>query len=162
MAGSVKISNSTYSLIISKVYPEVRDGRFQIDLQFVENDPIGIRQGQSLQIRIALGNLEKATMIPSGGFYQTTGGNWIFVLDESEEFAIRKEIKIGMRNPQMYEILEGLTAGEKVITSSPLAFGWMYTISQAETGQVIRIAREAFLIPVRSDFWIIDFISSGI
>lgn len=117
-SGSVKIGDTTHDLIISKVYPEVRNGQFQIDLKFSGDDPEGIRQGQSLQIRIALGNLEKAIMIPSGGFYQTTGGNWIFVLDESEEFAIRKEIKIGMRNPQMYEILEGLTAGEKVITSS--------------------------------------------
>ncbi|MEE9441902.1 MAG: HlyD family efflux transporter periplasmic adaptor subunit [candidate division Zixibacteria bacterium] len=117
-SGTVKIGDTTHSLIISKVYPEVRDGRFQIDLQFVDEEPVGIRQGQSLQIRIALGNLAMATMIPSGGFYQTTGGNWIFVLDESEELAVRREIKIGMRNPQMYEVLEGLSAGEKVITSS--------------------------------------------
>ncbi|MFH1700465.1 MAG: HlyD family efflux transporter periplasmic adaptor subunit [Candidatus Zixiibacteriota bacterium] len=122
-SGTVKIIDLTHSLRISKVYPEVRDGRFQINLVFVDGEPDGIRQGQSLQIRIALGDSALATMIPSGGFYQTTGGNWIFVLDESREFAIRREIKIGMRNPQMYEVLDGLLPGEKVITSSYTNYG---------------------------------------
>ncbi len=116
-SGQITLGGEVHELQIMKVYPEVREGRFRVDLKFRDGEPQNIRQGQTVQIRIALGDLTEAIMIPSGGFYHSTGGNWIFVVDESGEFATRRQISIGMRNPRMYEVLDGLTPGEQVITS---------------------------------------------
>ncbi|MFC1476261.1 efflux RND transporter periplasmic adaptor subunit [Candidatus Zixiibacteriota bacterium] len=116
--GSVTISGVTYPLTIKKVYPEVQNGRFQIDLEFSADEPPGIRRGQSVQIRLVLGDLTEAILLARGAFYQETGGNWIFVVDESEDFAVKRSIRIGMQNTQVYEVLEGLEPGEKAITSS--------------------------------------------
>jgi HlyD family secretion protein len=121
--GEVKIAGKTYRVVSSKVYPEVRDGRFQVDMEFMDAEPGGIRRGQSVQIRLALGELSQAVMLARGGFYNDTGGNWAYVLDGSGKFAAKREIRLGRYNTQVYEVLEGLEPGEKVITSSYDTFG---------------------------------------
>jgi HlyD family secretion protein len=90
---------------------------------FIGDAPQGIRRGQTVHIKLELGGLTKAVLIETGGFYSTTGGQWIFVVDKSGAFAIKRNIKIGRQNPQYYEVLEGLRAGEKVVTSSYENFG---------------------------------------
>ena len=122
-AGESEISGVKTKLIVSRVFPEVRDGRFEIDLQFEGAAPAGIRRGQTIQVRLALGELSEAVMIARGGFYQTTGGNWIYVVNESGDIAHKRKIRLGRQNPRMYEVLEGLEPGEQVITSSYDSFG---------------------------------------
>jgi HlyD family secretion protein len=121
--GSVKIAGEAYNLSVKKVYPEVRDGRFQIDLEFGGSEPEGIRRGQSVQVRLALGDLSDAVLLPRGGFYQKTGGNWVYVVDKSGDFATKRNITLGMYNPQVYQVLDNLEPGDKVITSSYDNFG---------------------------------------
>jgi HlyD family secretion protein len=111
------------SLTVKKVYPEVREGQFKIDMVFTGATPENLRTGQTYNIKLELGASEKAIMIPRGGFFQSTGGQWIFVLNEAGNEAVKRQIKIGKQNPQYYEILEGLQAGEKVITSGYELFG---------------------------------------
>jgi len=111
------INDVTYNLTVKKVYTEVRDGRFQIDLEFDSAEPEGIRRGQSIQVRLMLGDLAQAVLLPRGGFYQKTGGNWIYVLDESNRYAVKRNISVGRYNPHFYEVLEGLEPGERCITS---------------------------------------------
>ncbi len=115
---TAEINNQSYQLAVKRVYTEVRDGRFLIDLDFEGRVPEGIRRGQSIQVRLMLGELAQAVLLPRGGFYQKTGGNWIYVLDESNQFATKRKITIGRYNPHVYEILEGLQPGERCITSS--------------------------------------------
>jgi HlyD family secretion protein len=110
-------------LEIKKVYPEVRTGRFKIDLVFTGKLPENIRIGQSYFIKLQLGQPIEAIQIPQGAFYQTSGGQWIFVVDKSGQFAIKRNIKIGKKNPQQYEVLEGLNPGEQVIVSDYSMFG---------------------------------------
>ena len=117
-SGEVSIGGKTYPLVITKVYPEVLNGRFAIDLEFTSETPADIRRGQTLKVNLALGDLEQALLISRGAFYQNTGGRWVFVLDKSGKFATRRNIEIGRQNPREYEILAGLEPGEKVITSS--------------------------------------------
>lgn len=116
--GEFEFNGKTHHLIVETVYPQVTNGIFYVDLQFVDEQPTGIRRGQAVHIKLQLSNLSEALMVQTGGFYSTTGGQWIFVVDKSETFAVRRPIKIGRQNPQYYEILEGLEPGEKVITSS--------------------------------------------
>lgn len=116
--GEVKIGDTTYALAITKVYPEVRNGRFEIDLEFQGDEPYGIRRGQTLQVRLALGDLGEALMLARGAFYNKTGGNWVYVVDGSGSQAVKRDIRIGRQNPQVYEILEGLQPGDSVVTSS--------------------------------------------
>lgn len=112
-----------YSLKVKKVYPEVRDGQFEIDMVFTGKKPENIRTGQTYHTKLELGQSEKAVLIPKGGFFQSTGGQWVYVLNENETEATKQTIRIGKQNPQYYEVLEGLKAGEKVITSSYDLFG---------------------------------------
>jgi HlyD family secretion protein len=121
--GEVKIAGKTYQVVTSKVYPEVREGRFQVDMEFTGEQPDGIRRGQTVQIRLALGELSQAVMLARGGFYNDTGGNWAYVLDESGKFATKRRIRLGRYNTRVYEVLDGLEPGEKVITSSYDNFG---------------------------------------
>lgn len=107
----------TYKLDVSKVYPDVKGGLFGIDLKFVGKVPGNIRTGQSYYLTLELGQPGKALIIPRGGFYQETGGQWIFVLDTDKQQATRREIKTGRQNPELYEIMEGLKEGESVIVS---------------------------------------------
>jgi len=123
--GEFDLSGATYGLVIDKVYPEVREGRFEIDLEFVGDPPGNVRRGQTLQIRLELGDLEEALLLARGGFYQKTGGNWVYVLDAEGKRAVRRPIRIGRQNPRFFEVLEGLEPGERVITSSYDNFGDM-------------------------------------
>ena len=113
----------TYQLNVKKVYPEVREGQFRIDMVFENETPENIRTGQTYHIKLELGESEKAVLLPRGGFFQSTGGQWVFVLNENGTEATKRPIRIGKQNPQFYEVLEGLEAGEKVITSSYELFG---------------------------------------
>ncbi|MCK9302530.1 MAG: HlyD family efflux transporter periplasmic adaptor subunit [Bacteroidales bacterium] len=108
----------TYNASLRKVYPEVRDGRFKADFKLAGERPENIRSGQTYYLNLQLGQPSEAILIPRGTFYQKTGGNWIYVVDTSGDKAVKRQIKIGRQNPQYYEVLEGLSAGEKVITSS--------------------------------------------
>ncbi|HEX6994995.1 MAG TPA: efflux RND transporter periplasmic adaptor subunit [Gammaproteobacteria bacterium] len=116
------LAGETYRLEVTKVYPEIRDGQFQIDLEFVGEPPRNLRRGQTLQIRVALGDSSEALLLPRGGFFQDTGGNWAFVLDESGEFAEKRTLRLGRRNPEYFEVLEGLEPGDRVITSAYTSF----------------------------------------
>ncbi|WP_102408615.1 efflux RND transporter periplasmic adaptor subunit [Parabacteroides bouchesdurhonensis] len=108
----------SFDLIVRKVYPEVRDGKFRTDFVFTGERPDNIRSGQTYYINLELGQPTESIIIPKGTFFQSTGGSWIFVLDKDGKKAYRRNIKIGRQNPQYYEVLEGLEAGEKVIVSS--------------------------------------------
>jgi HlyD family secretion protein len=121
--GEFDLTGTTYQLKITKVYPEVTNGRFDVDMEFVATPPPGIRRGQTLQIRLELGDLSEAVLLPRGGFYQKTGGQWVYVVDKSGDYAVKRNIKLGRQNPQMFEVLDGLQPGEQVITSSYDNFG---------------------------------------
>ncbi len=111
-----------YLLQVRKVYPEVREGKFRCDFIFRGERPENIRTGQTYYIDLELGQPEQAILIPRGTFFQTTGGQWIFVLDKSGSKAYRRNIRVGRQNPQYYEVLEGLEPGERVVTSGYEAF----------------------------------------
>ena len=113
----------TFSTVIRKVYPEVRDGKFQADFRFDGQQPDNIRSGQTYYLNLQLGQPEEAVIIPRGSFYQKTGGKWIYVVNKEGTKAVKREIRIGRQNPQYYEVLEGLEPGEKVITSGYYTFG---------------------------------------
>ncbi|NUM79318.1 HlyD family efflux transporter periplasmic adaptor subunit [bacterium] len=121
--GEFDFAGKTYILIIKKVYPEVSNGRFEVDMEFQGEAPKDIRRGQTLQIRLELGDLAEAILVPRGGFYQKTGGQWIFVVDPSGDFAIKRPIKLGRQNPQVFEVIDGLFPGEQVVTSSYDSYG---------------------------------------
>jgi HlyD family secretion protein len=123
LEGEFDFAGDTHKIIVDKIYPEIRDGRFNIDLIFANSEPDGIRRGLTSHIRLELGNLSEAILLPRGGFYQKTGGQWVYVLDESGDVASKRDIRLGMQNPQMFEVLQGLEPGEKVITSSYESFG---------------------------------------
>ena len=123
LAGEGDFANVSYLLKITKVYPEVVQGRFVVDMEFFNGTPKDIRIGQTSRIRLELGEAQKAMMIPRGGFYQNTGGQWIFVVDPSGKKAVKRNIKIGRQNPRFYEVIEGLQPGERVIVSGYESFG---------------------------------------
>jgi len=123
LSGEFDLAGQTYELVVSKVYPEVRDGRFEVDLEFVGAAPVDIRRGQTVHIRLELSDLTECVLLARGGFYQSTGGRWAYVLDEAGEFAIKREIRLGQQNPRMFEVLEGLEPGDRVVTSSYDNFG---------------------------------------
>ena len=112
-----------YTLKVKKVYPEVREGQFEIDMVFTGPKPENIRTGQTYHTKLELGQSAEAILISKGGFFQSTGGQWVYVLNENETEATKRSIRIGKQNPQYYEVLEGLNAGEKVIISSYDLFG---------------------------------------
>ncbi|MDE5418383.1 efflux RND transporter periplasmic adaptor subunit [Labilibaculum sp. DW002] len=112
-----------FKLKTKKVYPEVREGRFKVDLIFDGTSPENLRTGQTYHLKLELGQPVDAILLPRGGFFQSTGGQWVFILDESGDFAIKRKINIGRQNSQYFEVLEGLQEGEKVITSSYESFG---------------------------------------
>ncbi len=112
-----------FDLVVRRVYPEVRNGTFEIDMVFADSMPDNIRSGQTYYTSLQLGQPKISLLVPLGGFFQATGGQWIFVLDPSESFAVRRNITLGRKNPKYYEVLEGLTPGEKVIVSGYETFG---------------------------------------
>ena len=115
--------NETYDAVIRKVYPEVRNGKFQADFRFSGDQPSNIRAGQTYYLNLQLGQPESAVLIQRGKFYQKTGGKWIYVVSPDGGKAVKREIRIGRQNPQFYEVLDGLEPGEKVITSGYDNFG---------------------------------------
>ena len=117
LMGDFSFAEKNYKLKISKVFTQVTNGRFQVDMVFVGEVPKGIRKGQTLQIRLALSDETRAVLVPKGGFFQQTGGNWIFKLTEDGKTAYRVDIQLGRQNPDYYEVLQGLKPGDKVITS---------------------------------------------
>lgn len=118
LKGQFTIGSKSYELKIKKVYTQVKDGRFQVDMEFVGEVPQGIRRGQTLTIRLALSDETKAILLAKGGFYQQTAGNWIFKLDKDGNTAYRTDIQLGRQNPEYYEVLNGLKPGDKVVVSS--------------------------------------------
>ncbi|MBW7838798.1 MAG: efflux RND transporter periplasmic adaptor subunit [Chitinophagaceae bacterium] len=123
LTGEFEFNNKTYRLTIKKIYDQVTNGRFQVDMEFSDSVPEGIRRGQSLQIRLSLSDAATALLLPKGGFYQQTGGNWIFKLSKDGAKAYRVDIQLGRQNPDYFEVLSGLQPGDRVITSSYENFG---------------------------------------
>jgi HlyD family secretion protein len=128
LEGSFTFAGKDYNLKIRKVYTQVANGRFQVDMEFTGEVPDGIRRGQTLQIRLALSDETKALLLPKGGFYQQTGGNWIFKLNEAGNVAYKTDISVGRQNPDYYEILQGLKPGDKVLINSYETYGTMQEI----------------------------------
>jgi HlyD family secretion protein len=112
------IDGKTYRLKVAKVYPQVRNGQFQIDLLFMGPEPQSMQRGQTIQAKLTLGDSSKALLIPNGAFFNDTGGNWIFVVDSGGNSATKRAIQVGRRNSDIIEVLGGLKPGERVITSS--------------------------------------------
>ena len=123
LSASMERQDRQFKLRVRKVYPEVRGGQFKTELVFTDERPDNIRTGQNYNINLQLGQSGEALLIPRGAFYQSTGGQWIFVLSADGSEAVRRNIRIGKQNPQYYEVLEGLAPGEQVITSGYEMFG---------------------------------------
>ncbi|UEG55154.1 efflux RND transporter periplasmic adaptor subunit [Mucilaginibacter daejeonensis] len=123
--GEFTLGDKTYKLKIKKVFTQVSNGRFQVDMVFVGAVPKDIRRGQSLQVRLALSDETQAVLVPKGGFYQQTGGNWIFKLSENGKTAYRVDIQLNRQNPDYYEVTSGLKPGDRVVTSSYENYGDM-------------------------------------
>lgn len=123
LSASLERNGNEYKLRLRKVYPEVRNGRFRVDLVFVDEKPETIRAGQSYNIRLQLGESNDAMLLPKGGFFQSTGGQWVFVVSPDGNEAIKRNVRLGKQNSRYYEVLEGLQPGEQVITSNYDSFG---------------------------------------
>lgn len=123
LSASFQRNGQDYFMKTKKVYPEVREGRFKLDLIFDGDSPENLRTGQTYHLKLELGQPVDAILLPRGGFFQSTGGQWVFVLDKSGDFASKRHIKIGRQNTRYFEILEGLEAGEKVIVNNYESFG---------------------------------------
>jgi HlyD family secretion protein len=123
LEGTFTLSGRGYSVAITKIYPEVVDSRFEVDMSFEGEEPEGIRRGQTLRIKLALGELSETVLLENGGFYQSTGGRWVYVLDGSERTASKREVHLGRQNMEYFEVLDGLDPGERVIVSSYETFG---------------------------------------
>jgi HlyD family secretion protein len=123
LKGSFTYNEQTHELVITKIYPVIDNGQFEVDMEFTDQAPGNLRRGQSVRIRLELGASFQAVQLPRGGFYQTTGGNWIFVVDESEDRAYKRDIRLGRQNPDYFEVQSGLQPGEKVIISGYDSFG---------------------------------------
>jgi HlyD family secretion protein len=123
LKGDFQFADKTYKLVIRKVFTQVVNGQFQVDMAFVGETPTGIRKGQTLQVRLALSDETTALLLPKGGFYQQTGGNWIFKVSDDGKKAYKVDIQINRQSPDYYELTSGLKAGDKVITSSYETYG---------------------------------------
>lgn len=118
LEGIATIADKDYVLTIKKVYTQVTNGRFQVDMAFKSKAPEGIRRGQTLQIRLALSDETKALLLPRGGFYNKTGGRWVYKLDKDGKLAYKTDVELGRQNPDYFEVISGLKPGDKVVTSS--------------------------------------------
>lgn len=112
-----QVTFDEYQLSVTKIYPQVTNGQFEVDLQFIDEQPKGIRRGQTVQTKLTLGDASEALLIPNGAFYQDTGGNWIFVVTANASEAVRRPVRLGRRNSRFIEVLDGLEEGEQVVTS---------------------------------------------
>jgi HlyD family secretion protein len=118
LMGDATIAGKTYGLKITKVYTQVNNGRFQVDMQFVDAVPEGIRRGQTLQIGLALSDETQALLLNKGGFFQQTGGSWVYKVSGDGSKAYKVDVQLGRQNPDYYEVLNGLQPGDKIVTSS--------------------------------------------
>jgi len=123
LTGSMEFNGKDYGLKIIKIYPEILSGRFEVDMKFDNGAPELVKRGQSAPIRLQLGQPSQATLLPVGGFFSETGGNWVYVVGDGGKRAAKRKITLGRKNPEYFEVLEGLQPGEKVITSSYENFG---------------------------------------
>jgi HlyD family secretion protein len=117
------LGDTSRTLTVDRVYPEVEDGRFEVDLAFDGSMPDELRRGQTVRLKLELGQSQEAMLLARGGFYQSTGGNWAYVVTEDGNSAVRRPLRLGRQNPNHFEVLEGLELGDKVITSSYDTFG---------------------------------------
>lgn len=122
LKGKFTLSGVDHELEIMKIYPTITNGRFEVDMKFTGESPQGIRRGQSVRIRLQLSDSEQSLLLPTGGFFKDTGGNWVFVINADGD-AEKRNIRLGNKNPEFYEVLEGLVEGEKVIISGYENFG---------------------------------------
>jgi HlyD family secretion protein len=125
LMGETSFAGKNYKLKINKVFTQVNSGRFQVDMEFIDAVPEGIRRGQTLQIRLALSDEIQALLLAKGGFYQQTGGNWVFKVDKDGKTAYKVDVQLGRQNPDYYEVLSGLQPGDKIVTSSYENYGNM-------------------------------------
>jgi HlyD family secretion protein len=123
LKGTFTFSGSSYEIEIDKIYPNVTGGRFEVDMVFTGEAPTGIRRGQTVRIGLELGESKQAILLPTGGFYKDTGGNWVFVVDEATGRAEKRNIRLNRKNPEHYEVIEGLKPGDRVIVSGYENFG---------------------------------------
>jgi HlyD family secretion protein len=121
--GSFTFANEDYQLRITKIYPQVVNGGFEVDMKFINKVPAGIRRGQTVTVKLQLSAEQEALLVKRGGFYQSTGGNWVYILTQDGSKAIKRDIRIGRQNPNFYEVVDGLQSGDVVITSSYENFG---------------------------------------
>jgi Membrane-fusion protein len=117
------LGDTSRTLTVDRVYPEVEDGRFEVDLAFDGPMPDELRRGQTVRLKLQLGQPQEATLLSRGGFYQSTGGNWAYVVTEGGNSAVRRPIRLGRQNPNHFEVLDGLESSDRVITSSYDTFG---------------------------------------
>jgi len=125
LKGEFDLAGKTYGLKVRRVFPAVRDNRFEVDFDFVGEAPPDLRRGQTLHIRLQLGDVAEAVLLARGGFWEATGGNWVYKLDASGKAAFKHPVRLGRYNPEVYEVLEGLEPGDRVVTSSYESFGDM-------------------------------------
>lgn len=123
LKGTFTFSGNSYEIEIDKIYPTVTGGRFEVDMLFTGEVPSGIRRGQTVRIGLELGESKQAILLPTGGFYKDTGGNWVFVVNESTGVAEKRNIRLNRKNPEHYEVIEGLKPGDRVIVSGYENFG---------------------------------------
>ena len=119
---TAEVGGRPYRMRVSKIYPQVRNGAFEVDLQFIGAEPADLQRGQTVQIRLTLGDPAPALLIPNGAFYNETGGNWVFVVAPDGDSAVKRQVRLGRRNADFIEVLEGLDPGERVITSPYTGF----------------------------------------
>ncbi len=123
LRATTNYAGKDYGLVITYVYPNVLNGRFPVDMNFTGETPSGIRRGLSLRLRIELGQSSEELLLPVGGFYKDTGGNWVYVLEADGNRAVKRSVKLGRKNTENFEVLEGLEPGDRIITSSYENFG---------------------------------------
>ncbi|MBL7844792.1 MAG: efflux RND transporter periplasmic adaptor subunit [Cyclobacteriaceae bacterium] len=123
LRATTNYAGKDYGLVITYVYPNVLNGRFPVDMNFTGETPPGIRRGLSLRLRIELGQSSEELLLPVGGFYKDTGGNWVYVLEADGNRAVKRSVKLGRKNTEHFEVLEGLKPGDRIITSSYENFG---------------------------------------
>jgi HlyD family secretion protein len=121
-SGSFEFAGDRYNVVVERVYPVIQDGQFQVDFQFVDEIPQTLRRGQSVRVRLELGDSGVALLLPRGAFFQQTGGNWVFVMHDEENRAMKNAVRLGRSNRDYFEVIEGLEPGQNVITSSYDAF----------------------------------------
>jgi HlyD family secretion protein len=129
------VNGENFKAQVAKVYPQVTNGTFKVDFHFVGAAPSGIHVGQAIDLKVELGGASEALMLPNGPFYQDTGGNWVFVVTPDGHSAVKRNVRMGRRNPQFVEILDGLSAGEKVIVSGYQAYQKMDRVNFEQEGQ---------------------------